>query len=166
MAVDYAAKRRERAWKGWALRNFKLRMSRKLIFAAGLAMCMSCELRPPTALKSPIPKDPGELYGALQDFLLASSNRPPLETLAAFALQFDAAEIAGVLFDAYDEFLRILMDKPARERLASMEFDEAMSDPLFAEARRIGTAFQAGLTKLFFGTNPDLTRATQRYGVF
>jgi len=50
MTVDYAAKRRDRAGVGWAIRNFKLRLSRKLIFTAGLAMCMSCELCPPPRL--------------------------------------------------------------------------------------------------------------------
>ena len=49
MAVDFAAKRRDRDGAGWGLRNFKLRMSRKLIFAAGLAACLSCKLRPPAS---------------------------------------------------------------------------------------------------------------------
>jgi predicted nucleotidyltransferase len=166
MAVDYAAKRRERDWAGWAIRNIKLRMSRKLIFAAGLAMCMSCELCPSPALTGSGQRDPAEFYSALQDFLIEFSNRTPLETLTSFALHFNAAATAGSLLDAYNEFLGILMDEDKRKRLESMEVDEAIEDSLFLEARSIGTAFQDGLTKLFFGTNPDLTNATQRYGVF
>jgi len=50
VAVDFAAKRREQEGAKWGLRNFKLRMSRKLIFAAGLIACVSCELRPPESL--------------------------------------------------------------------------------------------------------------------
>jgi hypothetical protein len=43
---------------------------------------------------------------------------------------------------------------------------DAASDKVFQEARSIGTAFQDGLTKLFFETDSMLTKATQRYGVF
>jgi hypothetical protein len=46
MAVDFASKQRDRAGAGWGLRNAKLRMSRKLIFASGLLVCFSANLDP------------------------------------------------------------------------------------------------------------------------
>ena len=46
MAVDFASKQRDREGSGWGLRNAKLRMSRKLIFASGLLVCFSASLDP------------------------------------------------------------------------------------------------------------------------
>ncbi len=52
VAVEFAAKRREQEGAKWGIRNFKLRMSRKIIFAAGLIACLSCRLRPPESLSA------------------------------------------------------------------------------------------------------------------
>jgi hypothetical protein len=165
MTVDYAAKRRERAWRGWAIRNFKLRMSRKLIFVSGLAMCLKCELLPPESLKQDINSEV-DFHAAMLELLLDFTSRTPLELLAIFATEFGAEEKAAKIFHAYDEFLALLRDPAKRTKLEEMEFEEAISDPVFSDARRIGTDFQTGLTDLFFNTNDALTKATQRYGVF
>ena len=167
LTVDYAAKRRDREWKGWALRNFKLRMSRKLIFVAGLTMCLRCQLKTsaPTGLEGLEALAPIDFYAALQEFLIEFSNRSPLDILAEFATSFGASELAGRLLDAYDEFLGILMDQDKRTRLDEMDFDVALKDPLFAEARLIGSSFRDALIELFFKTNDELTALTQRHGV-
>jgi predicted nucleotidyltransferase len=166
MTVDYAAKRRDRAGDGWAIRNFKLRLSRKLIFTAGLAMCMSCELCPPSSLTDATFDEPADFYAELENYLVGFSNKPPLEVVAQFVLQLQALDAGTAIFDAYDQFLTMLGDEEKRSRLEKLGVEDAANDPSFQEARTVGTAFQAGLTKLFFETDASLTKATQRYGVF
>lgn len=165
MTVDYAHKRRDRN-SGWALRNFKLRLSRKLLFTAGLAMCMSCRLRPPPSLAGVKFTRADDFYAEFENYLVGFSNQPPLQLVAAFVQHFSATEAGRAIFGAYDQFLTILDDPAKRERLDALGAENAGSDPIFREARDVGLAFQDGLTKLFFGTAPELTKATQRYGVF
>lgn len=176
MAVDYADKRRDRG-QGWALRNFKLRLSRKLTFTAGLAMCMSCQILPPKQLANAGEPD---FYLELEDYLVDLSNKPPLQIVAEFVRRLaDNASDAGneqngananaagrLIFQSYDRFLEIIDDPERRSRLEELTAETASSDPLYSETRRVGTNFQEGLSKLFFGTDEKLTAATQRYGVF
>lgn len=166
MTVDYATKRRDRDGKGWALRNFKLRLSRKLTFTAGLAMCMSCQLCPPEALVDAKFDEPADFYAELENYLVGFSNKPPLQVVAELVLYFRAYDAGKAIFDAYDQFLTLLGDSTKRERLEKLGAEDAGSDPVFTETRAVGTAFQDGLTKLFFETDAELTKAIQRYGVF
>lgn len=167
MAVDFAAKRRARAGEGWLLRNFKLRLSRKLIFAAGLTASFCCRLRPPEALNRAESESEADYTAIMADHLLHFANRTPIENVAWLALEFDAqADVVHDLFDAYDSFLGILADEEKRKRLEPLTPETMTADPLFTETRQIGDRFQAGLTKLFFGTDARLTDVAQQYGVF
>jgi predicted nucleotidyltransferase len=165
MAVDFAAKRRDRAGKGWAIRNFKLRMSRKLLFVSGLAMCLRCQLRPSAGLTGDF-EDEADFNLALEDFLVELSDRRPLDVVAELCLEFDAIAAGKKIFDAYERFLAVLDDEEKRKSLEVMSIEQAHVDPLFSDTRKMSTDFQSGLTELFFHSNDELTKATQRYGVF
>lgn len=166
LAVDFAAKRREREGEGWALRNFKLRMSRKLIFAAGLAACVSCKLRPSEQLRSENIESDDDFCAAMAAFLLDRMRCTPLEILARTILEFDALEAGRSIYESYDSFLGILADDEQRAHLKGLDVRSASADPLFQKARGIGQQFQQGLSKLFFGTDDELTKTIQRDGVF
>ncbi len=167
MAVDFAAKRRERAGRGWGLRNFKLRLSRKMIFAAGLASCLSCELRPPVRLATREAETENDYTSVMAEHLLSFANSTPLDTIAWLALEFQAIPAAvRQIVDSYDAFLGIINDASKRKHLNDLGPEESGEDRLFLETKEIGNRFQDGLTQLFFGTNEELTALTQRYGVF
>lgn len=151
MAVDFANKQRERAGVGWGLRNTKLRMSRKLIFAAGLLICFDCELGTPQA--------------TLLEHLLSLTKRTPLEILADAVLTYGTDECAVNIFSAYDQFLTMLGDTAIREHLDKLTAHHAQHDPVFQEVRKISHAFRDGLSKLFFETK-GLSELTIEYGVF
>ena len=167
MAVDFAAKRRDRDGAGWGLRNFKLRMSRKLIFAAGLAACLSCKLRPPASLALPEAETEEDYATIMAEHLLSFADSTPLETVAWASLEFGARpHVVADIFEPYDAFLGVLRNPEERSRLDRLHPEEALRDPLFKRTREIGNRFQDGLSALFFATDSELTEATQRFGVF
>lgn len=173
MAVDFPAKQRDRNGKGWALRNLKLRMSRKLIFAAGLLTCLNAHVRP-QLVQAAGDAPSREARWALQEYLAAATNRPPIETLAEAVLAYGVETQSGGafnelanLFIAYDEFLGILNDTSKRDLLNKLDRAAARNESLFTEeCRSIGNRFQEALTALFFKSYEPLTTACQRYGVF
>jgi predicted nucleotidyltransferase len=165
MAVDFAAKLREREGEGWALRNFKLRVSRKLLFCAGLTMSLSCKLMPSAGLQRQFESE-DEFRSAMAQHLVRFVDMSPLEILAEFANHFSAQSAARRIFGAYDEFLGILLDSDKRLILKKLTVEAAASDALFEQSRSIATEYQKGLTELFFGTSEVLTSAAQEFGVF
>jgi predicted nucleotidyltransferase len=165
VTVDFVYKQRERS-DGWALRNAKLRMSRKLIFVSGLLTCFGPELF----------ADAGETWtGAdgyadtarIVQFLLERTRISPLQQLAEAALRPSVSpETARDIFDAYDGFIGVLADDEKRKHLKELTFDEFGSDQLFKDVQRITGKFQDGLDKMFFEEDADLKKLIRDYGVF
>jgi predicted nucleotidyltransferase len=156
MAVDYAHKYRERQGDGWALRNIKLRMSRKLLFVKGLVMCLSWEW-------ARRPECRGE--NDLIEHLLRCAKEPPLEALAGLALRC-APGRAPDLFEAYDAFLGVLADNGRRQALGRLKPEDAYKDGVFKAARKKSDRFDDDLRHILFEADPGLRGQVERYGVF
>ncbi|SFG40853.1 Putative nucleotidyltransferase DUF294 [Palleronia marisminoris] len=159
MAVDYANKHRERGGEKWALRNIKLRMSRKLLFVSGLFMCATWALN-----------DEGSDTDAfrslkLKEHLLLWTQRPPLESLALLVKEH-APNLADDILGNYDRFLSLLTENEARETLESLSPEEAYENPVFLNAREIAIDFDSALLKLMFESDKRVADLIKKYGVF
>jgi hypothetical protein len=174
MCVDFAYKARTRGGEGAALRNLKLRMSRKLLFVSGLLNCLGCELGTAPMLTSgecqgktreSAERDPLECVSCLEQAV----QRPALDVLARTAMVVGSAGAEAPLVaarkvcDAYNAFLGILTDQGQRTELGgSSSFD----GHAFKHGRTLSHDFADGLQQFFFQSDEKLTRLTQLYGVF
>ncbi|HEU4453430.1 MAG TPA: nucleotidyltransferase domain-containing protein [Longimicrobium sp.] len=167
VAVDFAYKRHARAGEGWALRTAKLRLSRKLTYAAGLVACFQCAYlgeRHPGYADLPVPERARIVVDALEEFL----RKTPLEMMAWVFLRFETlAPHADDLFGSYDRFLALLDDEDTRTGLQALRQEAASEDGSFRELRELGHRFQRAPGEVFLpedrGAFHELTRT---YGVF
>ena len=171
MAVDFANKQRDRGGEGWGLRNAKLRMSRKLIFAAGLLTCFSCQLD--EELQTHISTDRSDIKSArsldllhLQDHIRRRVSLTPLDCVASAMSEYKIEpSVAAELFTAYDNFLEMMSDIGKREHLKKLKAEHSREDPVFREVENFSERFSSALAQIFFG-NHRLGPLTQKYGVF
>lgn len=165
IAVDYVSKRRERDNKGWALRNAKLRLSRKLLFTSGILMCLQCRLKEVPGSEGVVAGGPLETE-PLMRFLSAFVERPPLDIVCEALLSNGVKETAKDVLDSYDRFLGMLDDPQKREDLDGLPYENAENSALFQEVRGLGGVFQKGLDQLFFVDNEALAKLAREYGMF
>lgn len=164
MAVDFASKQRDRGGKGWGLRNAKLRMSRKLIFASGLLVCFSANLDP--ELQEKISTDESDIKLRLINHIRDYVRLTPLDILKRSMKQYAVPQsIEKELFGAYAEFLKVLNDDESREALKNLRANDSRSDPTFGQIRKISAAFEHALDHIFF-ENKQIAPLTRKYGVF
>lgn len=166
IAVDYANKTLEPDRAGWALKNVKLRMSRKLVFVAGLLLCFRCHLQQPkTAEKNLFGIDESNI--PFVEFLIGEIGKTPLDLLASFLLERPVADdVSARIIDSYEKFLETINDGDKREHLQSLTYPQAREDALFNEMREVGKEFQEGLRFLFFESDPEIRYLAQVYAIF
>lgn len=165
VAVDFAYKQWTRDNKGWALRSAKLRLSRKLIYAAGLLYCFSMSTES-WASDDNVSQTVRKMQGIEHMFSLAGST--PLDILArAFEKSRSLDSAAGQVFGVYDEFLGVLADSDKRKHLDALLSDQADSDPVWKHVRELGVSFQNGLDQLFIhDKSTGIPELVLRYGIF
>lgn len=168
VAVDFAYKRRERQENGWALRTIKLRMSRKLTFAAGLLICFSCATNEELRKEVKACREKENRPQIIVDHLRSLIRLSPLDILSYTILSYKGLyPSARLIIDSYDKFIELLNDPEKRIILENISSENAVRDPLFKFAREVSHDFQKGLNMLFLEDNgTKLHELTKRYGLF
>ncbi|QDU73040.1 hypothetical protein Pan97_00060 [Bremerella volcania] len=161
-AVDYATKKWERSNEGWALRNIKLRMSRKLLFAKGMLLCFACEK---TFAGSPSTSSLDEINLELLSYCYELSRVPPLAFLASALHNLAPKPLASRILRSYDQFIELLNNEDRRNHLEGLSFDNS-EDDVFQHERNNSREFRDGLLEFFFDSDQRLAHLTRRYGVF
>ncbi len=148
ITVDFVGKTRAGGGEKGALRNLKLRLNRKVLFAGGLLPLLLCH-----RLRA------DEIAPELRRQL----DRPATDRLAEVFLEFDVD--AGVrALSAYDRWLAMLDDDDIRAELASLTREAGDRNRAFRTARRHADDLQNGLLALLFET--PLLPLVREYGVF
>ena len=164
MAVDFASKQRDRGGSGWGLRNAKLRMSRKLIFASGLLVCFSANLDP--ELQTQISTANSDIKLPLVDHIRDYLKLTPLKILAKSIEKYEVPKSIGEeLFGSYAEFLQIINDPTSRQSLDDLRANDSRDDATFKRIRKVSKAFDGALDYIFF-ENKQIAPLTRKYGVF
>jgi len=173
MAVDFAYKQRTRPAGGFLLRNTKLRMSRKLLFLAGMLTCFDCHTRfaDGSERRSFYKGKPVE---AVIERIGEILSKPPLEIVASALVEYDFMDLSiKKLFTAYDDFVGMFADenlsekgKTKRKHLDDLPVEEIEGDLIAGEAREISHRFRDAISELFLTSQTELGKLTIEYGIF
>jgi hypothetical protein len=168
ITVDFVYKQRSDNDRKWAIRNAKLRMSRKLVFAAGLLHCFLCHLDPAAEEARQSLQGQARDLSLLTEYMERQLAFTPLEIVAkACALLAIREETVRAIFDQYDEFLAILDDEAKRSELERVHnHEELRRSCVWAEVRKVSSRFHEGLVSLFLKDDGGLRDLTMKYGLF
>jgi predicted nucleotidyltransferase len=168
VTVDFVYKQVADQDKKWALRNAKLRMSRKLVFAAGLLRCFFCDLDESASDARQALQPPNREVSLLLTYLEDQFAMSPLESVAKACLDLNIRpETALSLFNSYNAFLAVLDDDEKRGELARAQSHEDLRTSMaWKEVRELTKPFHEALVTLFLKEDERLTSLTMEYGIF
>jgi hypothetical protein len=173
MTVDFAYKQRDRQNRGFAIRNLKLRMSRKLLFLADMIACFECH----TDFASP--EDRTDFYSTKQVHsvirrLRSVLSQSPLDIIATALLRLPELDVhSRKLLDAYDSFLSMLADEQilptgltVRQHLDALPVEQLGTDQIASQGRDVSHRFRDAIRSIFLNPDNPLGQLTIEYGVF
>ena len=159
LCVDYGMKRWVQSEK-WALRNVKLRMSRKWLIVSGILTMFACECGDDEVESTERTKD------ATLSVLAEYAALTPADIIARELTRIGMQDQAASLFDIYDHYLSKLDNPELREDLRKLTTAAARRDRHFKEFKELGREFQDVLKQVFFEQDEALSKFTKEYGVF
>ncbi len=163
MAVDFADKFHDQEGEKWALRNAKLRFSRKLILLTGMLACFSWRLRGEKPLAPDTASRVEEAVAHFETYF----SRPPLEILADELLLTEAPpKLCAKILTAYDNFIAILDDETSRDELRRMSREEAEKGSVFQKIRTQSHDFRDALLDWLYMPDTRLCQLVKEYGLF
>lgn len=167
MAVDYVNKQWMRGIEsGWALRNVKLRFSRKLLFVSGLLMSFGCALEKRNDEDDDLFKDETSASNTVHRHLIERLGVPPIDLVCAHLRTRSTRQTAEMILQPYDSFLACLNDSTKRDRFENLTPVEAQADAAFKDMRELSRVFQSGLNAMFYDDDAETRDLMLRYGVF
>ena len=149
VCVDFVGKEREGSGEKWALRNLKLRTSRKILFASGLLPILLCHRHRKDAMRS---------------FLTDQLRTSPLDRLAAAFIEYGSLDAGVRTLGAYDRWMGMLNDKGIRTELAQLARADVEASSIYSDARRLSDELEQGLLALLF--EPPLEKLVREYAIF
>lgn len=154
MCVDFAYKQKEQGGEKWALRNIKLRTSRKLLYVKGLLMCFSHYGTKP---------DKSEMIKSLYEMIPLN----PIELLIKQKdhFQLNDSDVKTVI-EHYGMFLATLNNRKIRESMEELNMEDIYNNATFKKLRGIADQLQNGIDNLFIKRESELQRLTLKYGIF
>jgi len=162
LCVDFAYKDWEQGGKKWALRNIKLRTSRKLLFVSGLLTVFSCFQNESLQRHD----DENSYMLKLQEHLMNFVHSTPLNIFIWTMQQLELDKQCQEFVNDYEKFLLLMDDKAIRNHLSELSEENVYDDEKFIDCQKISHSLQKTLTEICFRIKSPLSEFTFGYGLF